>query len=804
MGKIMTRAAATVGGACVAGMCLLNAAVAADSAKTDDAKKETTVLPEVEVVGSTPLIGPGVEVGKVPANIQRLNAKDLAVNRAPDALGTLERNVPSVNVNGVQANPFQPDLQYRGFLASPLVGSAQGLAVYQNGVRINESFGDAVNFDLIPDIAIDDMDMMSNTPAFGLNALGGALNVRMKDGFNTHGGQLVLQGGSFGRAQGAAEYGMQVGNVAGYIAGELLHEDGWREHSPSTLRRMYGDIGWRSDKGQLNLSLTAADNDLTGNGPAPIQLVEAARNHVFTYPDRTENTLVSPALRATMDLADGISLQAAAYYRHYRRETLNGDTFDGEACKLTDKNKDGKDDVTGEKIAARSGALCLDNDGPVLYDSNGNRILDFLNGQRSGVFNRSKTQTDTVGASVQTTIDRDLAGHGNFFVAGASLDYGVTDFSSHTEIGKLTTDRTVTGAGLIVSQPDGAVAPVKLRTENTYIGLHASDTFDVTDQLSVTVGGRLNIAHVELHDKLGDDLNGSHDFVRFNPAAGATYKIGGGVVAYAGYSESNRVPTAAELACADPSQPCTLTNFFIADPPLKQVVGRTYEAGFRGRNAQVAEGVKASWSVGAFRTDLSDDLINVASSVNGAGYFKNIGDTRRQGFEADARLTAKDWSAYIGYAFIDATYQSSFLLSSPNNPARDRSCDCVKVNSGDHIPSIPAHRLKLGGGYNVTEDWNVGAVVNVMGGQKLRGDASSLNPSLRGYATLDLSSGYKVTDNIQVFALAQNVTDAKYETFGTFGAVSEVNMTEAPGARDRRFVTPAAPRAIYGGVKVTF
>ena len=78
-------------------------------------------------------------------------------------------------------------------------------------------------------------------------------------------------------------------------------------------------------------------------------------------------------------------------------------------------------------------------------------------------------------------------------------------------------------------------------------------------------------------------MDGRHEFSRFNPAAGLTWRFAEGATAYAGYSEANRAPSPAELSCADPLAPCSLTNFFVGDPPLKQVKARTVEAGVRGR-----------------------------------------------------------------------------------------------------------------------------------------------------------------------------------------------------------------------------
>lgn len=49
-----------------------------------------------------------------------------------------------VVANPAQNNPWQPDIAFRGFTASPLMGAPQGLSVFLDGVRVNEAFGDTV------------------------------------------------------------------------------------------------------------------------------------------------------------------------------------------------------------------------------------------------------------------------------------------------------------------------------------------------------------------------------------------------------------------------------------------------------------------------------------------------------------------------------------------------------------------------------------------------------------------------------------------------------------------------------------
>src|SRR5258707_10889681 len=187
-------------------LAVLPAAARAQVVSPESQPPPPTTLPTVEVIGTSPLLGSGIDRDKVPANARSFSAGDLSRDGTPSLTRTLGERVPSVNINDVQDSSFQPDVQYRGFDASPIPGTPQGLAVYQNGVRINEAFGDTVNWDLVPDFAVNRVNLMSSNPAFGLNALGGALALEMKNGFNFAGGQAELSGGSFDRIDGIVEH----------------------------------------------------------------------------------------------------------------------------------------------------------------------------------------------------------------------------------------------------------------------------------------------------------------------------------------------------------------------------------------------------------------------------------------------------------------------------------------------------------------------------------------------------------------------------------------------------------------------
>jgi iron complex outermembrane receptor protein len=747
--------------------------------------QQTIALPTLEVIGTSPLSSDrlAIDRDKVPANTQSLPAADFDHSKSSSVPETLQQRVPGVSINDTAVNPFQPDVEYRGFIASPTLGIPQGVAVYQNGVRVNEVFGDTVNWDFIPEYAVHRLDVFPNNPVFGLNALGGAVSLQMKNGFLYQGAEAELRGGSFGRRAGTVQVGRQSGNVAAYVAGDMLNDDGWRDRSESRLRRVFADVGARGENSEFHLTYTGASNFFGAAAATPIELLNPRWSSIYTTPQTYKNKLNFVNFTASHDVNDRLNLKGNLYYRGFRQMRVDGNTSEVLPC--------------NDPGGPLDGFLCLEEDDDPLFGLGGSLVpASVLGGLTPGSIDRTRTKADAFGGSAQLTSTQQIFGHDNHFVVGASVDRGKANFGASSELGTIGSDLFVTGTGVIISQPDGSIAPVEVLSRNTYTGIYATNTFDVTSQLSLTAGGRFNHVKIKLEDQLGTALNGDHAFHRFNPVVGATYKILPQLTAYAGYSESNRVPTPSELACSDPLRPCLLDNFLVSDPPLKQVVGKTVEAGLRGRH-DFGAGNRLAWTFGLFRTDSHDDIMSVPSTITGRGVFQNIGTTRRQGIEASAQYWHDRWNVFATYNFLDATFRDAILLASPDNPLADADGN-IAVTPGNRIPSIPQHRFKAGAEYKLRDNWKIGANLIVASGQYLRGDESNLNPMLPGYWTVNLTTSYEVTKNVEVFGLVQNLFNKRYYTFGTFFDTSEIPFL---GLTDPRTVSPGAPLAVYGGIR---
>jgi len=748
----------------------------------------------VTVIGVGPLPGAGVEIDKIPGDVRTLSAADLAPGGSPNLTGALAQRLGGVSLNDDLDDPFQPDVLYRGFEASPVVGTPQGLAVYQNGARINEAFGDTVNWDLIADLAIARIDVVGANPVFGLNALGGAMVATMKTGFTDPGGQATLLGGAFGRREESAQYGADDGVLGFYLAARAADEDGWRRLSPDRVRQIYAAASLRTDKLTLDLGFTGADNALDGQGAAPVQELAIDRALVFTGPQSNLDRLAFVTLNGSYAATPTFSLQGSLYWRGFRQAVANGNATGYVACaRVPDIGRLCQSDGLTPLAAVGNGAIPdISLGGAVPIGEN----------------DAEAVRSNGYGGSLQATSTAPVFGRGNHFTAGAAIDRATTGFASSLQVGVIDAALQVAVSGFTPATPEGTAftaTPVDLNAVSTYLGLYATDTFDVTPRLSVTASARYNVARIGLADRHGTDLDGGGAYRHLNPAIGATWKATAWLAAYAGYSVANRAPTPSEIECSNPLLPCLLPSSLASDPPtLKQVVSHTWEAGVRGGAAVGPDGGHLTWSAGLFRTDVDDDIYGVATSLS-AGFFQNIGGTRRQGAELALVWRGPKLRAWASYSLIDATFQSSLTLSSPAHPFADANGD-IEARPGDRLPGIPRRRLKVGLDYHLEPRWVVGASVAVVGSEFYRGDESNQLAPLPGYAVLSLRANFDLTRRAGLFAGLDNALNAKYATFGVLGDPTGVGAPGVPdgSAANPRFQSPAALLAAYGGLRVRF
>jgi len=719
-------------------------------------------LPSVEVVGTTPLPGIGTPLNQVPGNIQTIKSKDVGSQRALNVSDALNRSAGSVNINDTAGNPFQHDVNLRGFTASPALGTPQGLSVFIDGVRVNEVFGDTVNWDLIPSAAISSITIIpGSNPVFGLNTLGGALNVSTKSGLKNAGTSIQTYGGSFGRSVVEFESGGHGDSEDYFVSANSTHESGWGKHNPSKVQQVFAKTGFHGDSTDVAVSLTLAHTRLEGNQSLPLSFMDDFRQ-AYSWPDFQTNRLAFLHVTAEHRFSSDLLIEASAYYRQLQTHVLNS-------------NVNNNFDTTQPP-------------GPGNQPT-GNAI--------------NQVDQYRPGASLQLTSLAGLFGHTNQLIVGASSDAGRTEFTQSSQ---------EAGSSRDTSSSSPISLDTSLHARATATGLFVSDNFGIDDKTFLTLSGRYNHATVSLEDRLGTALNGEHSFNRVNPAVGIAYNPTNAVTAYAAYNEGMRVPTPVELSCADPNAPCSLPNAFSSDPALKPVISKTLELGARGRL-----GTSIGWSGALFRSVLDDDIqfISSGGGATSAGYFQNVGQTRRQGLELGLSAESERLTMSAHYSYIDATFRTPAILHSPSNSSATAltcaTCADIQIQPGNRIPGIPHHILKFAAAYAFGTSASVGASVLLQSGQYARGDENNqdVNGPVPGFAVVNLDARYRLAPGWELFAKLNNVFDRRYSTFGTLGQnafTGPGNTFDNSGAtwRDEQFRSVGAPRGAWIGLAYAF
>lgn len=758
---------------------------------------DPVVMDTLEVVGVTPTGGTGVPVAQIPANVQSISESEILRYRPLDVTDALGTRLGSIHLSNLGSNPFQPDVNYRGFRGSPLLGLPQGISVFLDGARVNETFGDIVNWDLIPETALAEINVLpGSNPAFGLNTLGGALALETKTGFSSPGARIQGFGGNNLRFGGEGEIGGQSGQLGYYAAGSLFREDGWRDFSNSDVQKAFAKASWIGERTTVDVSGLYAGSTLRGNGAVPVELLAQDRNAVFTFPDETSNQLGQFLVSGTHEMSPSIQISGTAYSRFITTDTFNGDDSDYGAC---------PEAFDAMNVAPGQTALCFgveeeeegeeeegeeaEEDPRQVFDQNGNPVLASEDVD-SATQNTTRTSQRRFGLSLQAVWTSDVLRGENRFVVGGSTNLGSADFTSRTELGRLTDARGTVGSGLLDLD-----SFTEVDTDTKSGSAYFVNIFTPVPSLSLTVSGRYTSANVTLDDQLGTALNGNHTFNRFNPAVGITYKVVDNATVFANVSRSNRAPTPVELTCADPDDPCRLPNGFQADPPLEQVIAQTYSAGLRGGGRHV----QASASV--FRTVADNDIYFIsAGPARNSGFFDNIGQTRRQGVEVMAQGDISRIGWFAAYTFLDATFQDELTVNAPNHPDADDGE--IDVASGDRLPLTPRHIGKLGLDVSVTSRVAVSSTVVFQGEQFIRGDESNQLEPLDAFATVNLEANARIYRTLTLFAKVDNLFDTEYNTAGLLGEPDEVEAFE--DFENPRFVTPGVPRLVRAGVSYSF
>ncbi len=802
----------------------------------------------VDVVEATPLAGVELPINEIPAPVQTATQADIQNSSAVDLADFMNRRMNGVYVNETQDNPFQPDVNYRGYTASPLLGTPEGLSVFVDGVRQNQPFGDVVSWDLIERNAVSEMTLMpGSNPVFGLNTLGGAVSVTTKDGVSFPGWSGDLLWGSSGRKQLQAEYG--GGHPTGfnwYLSANIFHESGWRFDSPSDVKQGFGRFGWRTDKTDLALTMGFAYNTLTGNGIQDYRMLQMNYSSVYTIPDTTGNRSPDFNFIARHSISDTLTFSGNVWYRYIRTEEINGnannDAFDGNVYRLNSR------DIAALTAAGYTGFptsginasntpfpswACIAN---ALLLADPDETCD-----AATIYSR-ELQND-FGVSGQLTWVTKPWGRRNQLTIGGVFDRGTIAYTQNTQFGYLLQSGAIVG---VPAWQDGSTSAdgspvdsaVNLHGTTPNGSIYATDTFSPFKNFNVTASGRFNVTTIHNNDLLNPvagpgSLTGDYTYTHFDPSIGVTYNPMAELNAYASFSESNRSPTSIELGCADPNNPCSLPNALSSDPPLNQVVTQTWEAGLRGK----VEKSRFDWDLGVFRAENHNDILFVASQETGSGYFQNFGRTQREGVQASVDEHFKRIDLGLDYTLLSATYQSVETFDGTANNASDIALSgypgvggVITVHPGNRIPLIPKTSGKAYMDVQATKKLmlNFGLVANssayVRGNENNAYQADGvyyLGPGVTpGYAIFNFAAHYDLTRHLRLALQVDNVLDRHYYTTGQIENTPYTNngtlifrpfpeYTTGPEAgnyplQSATFFAPGAPRRAWIELKLRF
>lgn len=759
-------------------------------------------LHEVKVVGVAPLPGFDVPVQQIPLNVQSAQADDIRQLHGQSLTELLQQNFQGISLTQSQGNPWQGNLYFHGFTLSPLLGSPSGISVYMDGVRQNEPFAETMNWDVIPDFALRDVELVPGSdPLYGLNTLAGALLLTSKSGFSDPGGSLDVSGGSWGRLQTDVDFGAHSQHFGIYAGASSDYESGWRDYSSSRVQQGFVRGDWRPDEDtRVMLSYTGANSRLFGTQTIPVAWMRTP-TVAYTWQDYSINHLSQFNLQGSRQLDAGWALQADAYLRISQSRGFNSNTASFNSYS-----------------AAADGPLGYAVSGPFdpgslgqFYFAGVSPAYDPL--QPAATINNlpawnvlGNLHTRGYGGSLQAVDDGSVWGRDNQFTSGVSLDAGASVFSQYGQPAYFP-DRTAQRGEAVGLLPFGVPPITYAGTSNRSYGVYLLDVLALPHGVHLSFGGRYNHSQLAVRDRSGvkAQINGRQSFHRFNPSVGVTWAITPQFGSYLNYGEGMRTPTPIEFECADPAAPCALPNDFTGDPPLQPVVVKTLSGGLRGTFA----GGDLHWNIAPYYSQVSHDILTIYTGGSGQGYFANVPRTLRQGVDMGlgGKLGRFEWQA--NYSLVRATYGSAFDAQSGANSSADAG-GVIHVRRGDRLPGVPRRLFNFSGEYQLDPQWSVGGNLRASSGQYAVGDENNRDRhgALAGYAVLALDVHYQATRRLALFARVDNALDRRYAISGQLGTnvfdtPNRLIDLSGPGS-STLFVAPGAPRAWLVGLRYDF
>ena len=78
------------------------------------AQDKTYVAPDVNVISVSPVQGSGINIERVPSNIQSFDVESLTKKKNFSVVETLNREAAGISISNLNSSPMQNDINFRG------------------------------------------------------------------------------------------------------------------------------------------------------------------------------------------------------------------------------------------------------------------------------------------------------------------------------------------------------------------------------------------------------------------------------------------------------------------------------------------------------------------------------------------------------------------------------------------------------------------------------------------------------------------------------------------------------------------
>ena len=613
------------------------------------------------------------------------------------------------------------------------------------------------------------------------------------NGFMFHGAQIDAMGGSYGRLQTLAQAGQQVDNFAVYAAYGGLKDNGWQQHSGLQSNQFHGDVGYRTGDAEFHLTAHYLSSLSRAGTISPVELVAVDPTAQTNYPFGMSSERFKLDFTGRYALGDGWSATTDMYYGKSKNAltvTLGG--------------------ASAFACANDAALLCLTpSSAPVsmpFMSTDGQQFKNVLQGTDNiyAYQNHPSTETTSWGGAVGLAHRGEFLGRPNNFAAGVSYNGGRAIGNFYQLLGTMNVDGGFGTTLGTTNNPgiEGGV-PQKAAGDVHYVDAYAADAIDVTDKLKIALAGHLTYSSITQTDLMGTapSIDGVvNNFTHFAPSIGATYAFTPGFIAYGGYSSQAHPQSPLGINCDKPELAClSMPPWFTANNIHALSTTDYYQFGFRGQLPTIETPiapVQIAWNASLYRNDTSHYSLNEKGD--------DVGNVREQGFKAAVEISAGRLTAYASYKYTDARFLSTTTLGNGVNAGRDTVTNTMTITPGKVVPNQPNHTIKIGGKFDVTPQWSIGATLRGVSSSYYFGDEINYYPKIPGYFVASFNTNYRYNDRLEFFGIVENAFNTQYAVLGALVVVDKNKLAQAPGASDPRAWMLGQPLSVHGGFRYKF